>query len=263
MTDTQFAENLREVLGAESAGRWLVFMDQIQSYLPFLLGSAGRPSKEDIDSSVIGTAGFHSWTEMVESSPTYGGLGWSIDSWKAWKRAYAVVQEHDYLREMNLTSSEINTLSREIKPFPKSKEDFEAVRASRREGLEASRNNAVASLKRQLTASQGEVSTLKTKVETLTDQLKTEKIEFTAAYDNWTTEKRRKEALNNELQQTKGLLQAAQNRLPELEEALKNATAENEKSLNQKNDEIKKLKTELKRYKAMTWLDHFRALFGR
>lgn len=263
MTDTQFAENLREVLGAESAGRWLVFMDQIQSYLPFLLGSAGRPSKEDIDSSVIGTAGFHSWTEMVESSPAYGGLGWSIDSWKAWKRAYAVVQKHDYLREMNLTSSEINTLSREIKSFPASKEAFEAARAARRDDLEASRSNAVASLKRQLTASQGEVSTLTAKVKSLTNEVKQLKVEIEDAYQTWTTEKRRKESLNDKLQQTLGLLQAAQNRLTELEEALKKATAEHEKSLNQKNDEIKKLKTELKRYKAMTWLDHFRALFGR
>lgn len=152
MKNTQFAEDLREALGAESAGKWLEFMDRIESSLPFLLGSAGRPTKEQIDSSVIGRAGFDSWTQMVEYSPAYGGLGWSIDSWKAWKRAYSVVQEHEYLRSLGMTASEINTTARTCKPFPPSEIELRAFQEGRKKDLQENRGNSIAALQSQVSA---------------------------------------------------------------------------------------------------------------
>lgn len=252
MSDTEFAENLRSILGAESAGRWILFMDNIKSSLPFLLDSAGRPKAEDIRQSRIGDAGFESWTQMVEASPAWGGLDWSIDSWKAWKRAYAVVQEHAYLRDLGLTASEINTLNREFDQFPASAEALEAAKAERADKMEAKRGNSITTLKAQLTESQGKVSTLTNRVQ----QLETE---YDDCYQNWKAEKRRNESLTAEYHQTKGLLVAAQERASELEKDAQ----EKGKELKSKNGEIAKLKRQIARYQQMTWLDHLRAIFGK
>jgi|AntRauMFilla1563_2_1112583.scaffolds.fasta_scaffold08773_2 hypothetical protein len=251
MKNTRFAEDLREALGAESAGKWLEFMDRIQSSLGFLLGSAGRPSKEKIDSSVIGAAGFESWTQMIETSPANGGLGWSVDSWKAWKRAYAVVQENLYLREMSLTASEINTLSREFKPFPASREAFEAAKGTRSDRLEASRGNSITALKSQLTAAQGQVSTLAAKAKDLQTGIED-------AHACWKGEQKKNTTLNDLYQQAKGKLETAQDRVSELEKATRTA----EKGIQQKDATIMKQKRQIQRYSEMNWLDHLKAIFS-
>jgi uncharacterized phage infection (PIP) family protein YhgE len=251
MKNTQFAEDLREALGAESAGKWLEFMDRIQSSLEFLLGAAGRPTKEQIDSSVIGTAGFESWTQMIETSPVWGGLGWSVDSWKSWKRAYAVVQKNLYLREMSLTASEINTLSREFKPFPASLEAFEAAKAARSDRIEASRGNSIAALKSQLTAAQSQVSTLTAKSKDLQTGIED-------AHTCWKDEQKKNEALNNHFQQVLGKLETAKTRVSELEKAAKTA----DKGIQQKDATITKQKQQLQRYSEMTWMDHLKAIFA-
>jgi len=157
---SDFAEGLREALGAESAGLWIYFMDKIEATVPFLLSTAGRPRRDDILDSPIGEAGFESWGAMVEASPDENGLGWSLDSWKAWKKAYAVVQAYPYLRELDITASEVNTLARELEPFPESEEELEAAKAERRERLEAKRGNSVSSLRRQLTESRQELEAI-------------------------------------------------------------------------------------------------------
>jgi flagellar motility protein MotE (MotC chaperone) len=156
--DTEIAYSLREKLGSESAGKWLEFMDFIESSLPFILRGAGRPTTEEIASSAIGYGGFTSWREMIESSSAWGGLGWSYDTYKAWKKAYSLVQQHPYLRNLALSSSEINTVRRENKEFPASLEAFEALKNSRKDAQEERRQNSVAALQKQLFIAKKEVT---------------------------------------------------------------------------------------------------------
>lgn len=158
--DTEVAYSLREKLGSESAGKWLEFMDFIESSLPFILRGAGRPTTEEIASSAIGRGGFTSWREMIESSPAWGGLGWSYDTYKAWKKAFSLVQQYPYLRDLALSSSEINTIRRENKEFPASLEAFQGTKEKRKDAQEERRQNSVASLQKQVSASEKEAASL-------------------------------------------------------------------------------------------------------
>lgn len=240
---TQFAQDLRDSLGAESAGLWIFFMDKVQATLPFLIGVAGRPKVDAVRASAIGLAGFDSWFSMVEASPDEGGLGWSIDSWKAWKRAYAVVQAHPYLRNLELTASEINTLSREIQPFPPTPEALEAAKLERTQQLNAKRGNAVAALQGQLSDSKNAVESLNTQLSRAVAALETSK-EALAARDSEYVE------LNNKHQQAIGRLKVMEDRVTELAAAEK-----------QKDATIEKQKAQVARYAKMTWLDYFKAIF--
>lgn len=124
---------LLELLGAESAGGWLIFMDELKMQLPFLFqDSPGRPEKELIDESYIGKNGFNTWSQMVVDKD---GLNWSYDTYKKWRSAYNLVCKHDYLRDLGLTYSQINTRNLTKDPaFPVSieewQEDVKRVKAS-------------------------------------------------------------------------------------------------------------------------------------
>jgi flagellar motility protein MotE (MotC chaperone) len=150
LKDTQLAFSLREKLGSESTGKWIEFMDSVGASLPFLLRSAGRPTTEEIARSQITAGGFTSWRQMIETSPDLGGLGWSYDTYKAWKKAYNLVLKHPYLRDLALSSSEINTIQRENKEFPATLEAFEALKNGRKDAQEERRQNSVAALQKQL-----------------------------------------------------------------------------------------------------------------
>lgn len=163
--DTQLASSLREKLGSESAGQWIAFMDSMGSSLPFLLRGAGRPTTAEIASSAIGAGGFTSWRQMVESSPAWGGLGWSYDTYKAWKKAYVLVQKHPYLRDLNLSSSEINTIQRENSVFPASLEAYDDLKKGRKDAQEERRLNSVASLQKQLSAEKTKAASINTSLE--------------------------------------------------------------------------------------------------
>ncbi len=164
MRDTNLASSIRENLGSESAGQWINVMDLIRSSLPFLL-QAGRPTNEQIASSDIGLAGFSGWRDMVETLPKNGGLGWSYDSYKAWKKAYSLVLKHPYLRDLSLSSSEINTIQRENKEFPATLEAFENTKEKRKDALDGRRLNAVAGLQKQLLGAKNEAAALQTNLE--------------------------------------------------------------------------------------------------
>lgn len=144
--DTQLAHSIRSRLGSEAAGQWLAVMDEIAASLPFLLGSAGRPTADQIKASPIGQAGFDSWRSMVESLPANGGLGWSYETYRAWKKAYGVVLTHPYLRELTLSASEINTISREAKEWPNSVEALRGFKEVRKAQLDGQRGNNLKSL---------------------------------------------------------------------------------------------------------------------
>lgn len=245
MQPAKFVEEMREALGAESAGLWIFFMDKVRATLPFLLDAAGRPKAEVVRSSVIGAAGFESWGQMVEASPDAGGLGWSIDSWKAWKKAYSVVLKRPYLRGLDLTASEVNTLSREFDPFPDTTDALEAAKLERKNRLDAKRGNSVSALKSQVQDLQGQLAELERRVRFLAGER-----------DDWREKYEMREnanqAINNKYQRMRVLQDVADKRISELEA-----------SVESKNDEIAKLKKYLRTYRQMTWIDHLRAIFSK
>jgi hypothetical protein len=122
---------LIDLLGSESGDKWLEFMDYVSQNLSHIL-SRGKPKSEDIQQSIIGMKGFKSWGDLVESPTSDGGLGWKLATFDSWKRAFAVVGQYQYLRNMGLTASFINTIHRETKPdFPSCESDFNAFLAKR------------------------------------------------------------------------------------------------------------------------------------
>lgn len=144
-TPYQARTELLETLGAESS--WLDFMQRVTRLLPEVL-SPGRPSAAAIRDSLIGQLGFSSWAAMIEAPVEAGGLGWNLSAWRAWRRAWAVVQEYPWLLQAGLSSSEINTLAQECKrdgrPFPESAEALEALREARRSAQETRRGESIA-----------------------------------------------------------------------------------------------------------------------
>lgn len=131
---------LLEALGTESnPAQWMRFMEAVTRLLPDVL-SVGRPTAEAIKRGPIGQLGFSSWSAMIEAPTDAGGLGWNVSAWKAWRRAWAVVQVQPWLQTQPMTSSEVNTLAADVKrlgvPFPSSPEDLEAFRDSNRQAIE-------------------------------------------------------------------------------------------------------------------------------
>lgn len=153
----QARAELLKTLGTENGASWVEFMQTVTRLLPDVL-SAGRPSADAIRRSLIGQLGFTSWAEMIEAPLDAGGLGWNISAWKAWRRAWAVVQEHPWLLGAGLSSSEINTLAQECKrdglPFPQSAEALEALRKARRGAQEARKGESLAGAIRRAEAAE-------------------------------------------------------------------------------------------------------------
>lgn len=137
---------LLAALGTEAnPGQWMLFMQAVTRLLPDVL-STGRPTAEAIKRSAIGQLGFSSWAAMIEAPTDAGGLGWNVSAWKAWRRAWAVVQVQPWLQAQPVTSSEVNTLAADVKragvAFPGSAQELEAFRASSREAVEQRRADA-------------------------------------------------------------------------------------------------------------------------
>lgn len=137
---------LLAALGTEAnPAQWMAFMQAVTRLLPDVL-SAGRPTAEAIKRSAIGQLGFSSWAAMIEAPTDAGGLGWNVSAWKAWRRAWAVVQVQPWMQAEPLTSSEVNTIAADVKragvPFPGSLQELEAFRASSREAAEQRKTDA-------------------------------------------------------------------------------------------------------------------------
>lgn len=215
-TDTTLASSLRDRLGSETVGQWLLVMDEIASRLPFLLGSAGRPTAESIERSPIGEAGFGSWRNMVEAAPAEGGLGWSFESYKSWKRAYVIVQSNPYLRDLAMSASEINTIARESdpEPFPASPETLAAFREGRSARLDEKRGNSIKALQGQLDAANARETALRSDLsasQALVEQL--QKINAGLTGDLATANEKvgSFEVISKNLEDTKTALKASEN----------------------------------------------------
>ena len=155
-----FISHLRALLSDESV-RWIEAMDEIFRELPFLLENR-RPRVEEIRRSPIGQAGFSTWIDLLEAPPQAGGLGGNRHTWHAWRRAYAQVQRHPYLRDLGWTASKINTVTRELGgELPETREELERLLAERDRAREVEREKREMALRDQLAAQSLEIARLR------------------------------------------------------------------------------------------------------
>lgn len=145
-------ELLEALRAADNPSAWMNFMEVVTRLLPEVL-SAGRPTAESIEKSLIGELGFKSWSEMIESP---NGLAWNVSGWKAWRRAWATVQENPWLRSQRLTSSEVNTIARTYTPFPSSIQELENLKTQKNTALAQQKAETIAELKAEIEA-RGEI----------------------------------------------------------------------------------------------------------
>lgn len=152
---------------ADNPAAWMDFMESVTRLLPDIL-SPGRPSTDAIKRSPIGQLGFRSWQAMIEAPADAHGLAWNFSQWKAWRRAWATVQANPWLRSQSLSSSEINTMANEFKPFPESLEAIQALRQAKVATTEQKRADTLTELQRGLAEANG-------KIGVLTEQLRNER----------------------------------------------------------------------------------------
>lgn len=152
---------------ADNPAAWMDFMEAVTRLLPDIL-SPGRPSTAAIQASPIGQLGFKSWQAMIEAPADAHGLAWNFSQWKAWRRAWATVQANPWLRSQSLSSSEVNTLANEFKPFPESLEALQALRQAKVATTEQKRADTLTELQRGLAEANG-------KIAVLTEQLRHER----------------------------------------------------------------------------------------
>jgi len=151
---SELANSLRSLLGAESSGEWVRFMDKIAVELPFLL-KRGRPTAAAISDSEIGTAGCKSWSDYIEAK-----LNWNTSTWRAWQRAYTVVSEFPYLRELELSASAVNALKAKSDQFPPDLSAYNALRAEMEVNADKTRSNSLTALKQHVQSLEQDLNTL-------------------------------------------------------------------------------------------------------
>jgi len=166
---------LLAALGTESnPAQWMTFMDTVTRLLPEVL-SSGRPPKEVIQRCAIGQLGFTSWKAMIEAPTDHGGLGWNESGWKAWRRAWTLVQTYPWLRNEPLTSSEVNTIGLDCKRdgirFPSSPGELEAIRQGRKEAQEARKAESIQGLTQRAETAEKALQEVSALSKSLADQL--------------------------------------------------------------------------------------------
>ena len=180
MTPQDIQKELVAALGTENQpSQWMAFMDTVTRRLPEIL-SPGRPSAEAISRSAIGKLGFKSWQAMIEAPAELGGLAWNFSAWKAWRRAWATVQANPWLRNQELTSSEINTMANDTKrlgkPFPGSLEELHELQRAKVTTAEQKRSEALTEAQGALAEARKALAETEGKLAALADQLTQEKI---------------------------------------------------------------------------------------
>lgn len=142
-----FSTQLSELVGTGEA--WIRFMDIVKSELADVL-RPGKPKREAIEKSKIGALGFKSWVEFIEAPRSENGLAWNVASWKLYKKAYAMVESYPYLRETEHSASFIATLSRELKPFPATKDELAKALTHRESKLEIRKESFLSQAKAEI-----------------------------------------------------------------------------------------------------------------
>lgn len=126
-------------------------MDIVKSDLPFLL-QPGRPSRQQVNNSLIGELGYFSWSDFIVYE-----LDWTLSGWHAWRRAYRFVENADYLREIYPSASMINLRARTEKTFPDTREKWIEASKKRAENRKRSR---IAELEKRISELEEKVAQL-------------------------------------------------------------------------------------------------------
>ena len=158
-------------LGSENnPQQWLEFMSVMRSHLPFLVGGT-KPTKAQYESSIIGSLGFKSWVEMVQSPIEESGLSWSINTWNKWSQAYNVVLTNPYLKDTELTYVQILKLKAEFKDnFPASMELLEKAQSDLKERKLKDKADNIAELKDRIIELEQQLIASNAKVEVFESQ---------------------------------------------------------------------------------------------
>lgn len=164
---------LVSALGTENnPSQWIVFMDAAHRLLPFLFDS-GRPTKSQIENSLIGKLGFSSWSQMIEADSESGGLSWSVNTWKQWSKAYKVIQANDFMREMDITASKTMAIAKEFKDkeFPTSIDDMKTAQLEMKLEKEKAELDKTANLKTRISELETALATGERELSLLRQQL--------------------------------------------------------------------------------------------
>lgn len=148
-------QRLVTALGSEAnPGQWMEFMKELQRQIPHVMNAQGKPSKEQIDESMIGQLGFSSWSEMIKAKRESNGLGWSVGGWNGFRRAWNIVQDFPYLRELPIKAGWLNSVYAELKrtetPFPATAEAYQALLESRKQAQIDTREATTTELKERV-----------------------------------------------------------------------------------------------------------------
>lgn len=224
-----FSTQLSELVGTGES--WIRFMDIVKSELADVL-RPGKPKREAIEQSKIGKLGFKSWVEFIEAPRSENGLAWNVASWKLYKKAYSVVEQHPHLRQTKYSASFIATLSRELKPFPSTADELATALAIRESNLETSKKSSLSQAKAEINDLKNQIADLNILIAEQRGQIEASE----ALRDDFKDLSSRHGALSQKASQIKAQLEKA-------------------------NKLISDQKEELEFYENMTFSDKLKALF--
>jgi hypothetical protein len=150
--NNDIAQKLQLLLGAQAKDGWIHFMDFIERELSFLM-HRGRPTKQQIENSIIGKKGYATWRAYLSTE-----LKWKEATWKNWKKAYQLSKSYSYIRDSSLEVSELLRVSGKFSDFPKTYTEYQKC-------VEQMHHDSIASLsksKKFLTEENNELKTLLT-----------------------------------------------------------------------------------------------------
>jgi len=109
---------LKMFIGITQSSDWIGFVEEMLNYCPFVR-KRGRPSDENIKNSIIGRSGYKTFTGYLQHE-----LKLKPATWNAWRNAFLLVEDFNYLREIGATSSSINKLNNSLETFPNTAIDW-------------------------------------------------------------------------------------------------------------------------------------------
>ena len=179
VTHINFAEakavhgRLIEALGTENnPGQWLVFVKLVKELLPFV--GRGRPTKSEIENSVIGQYGFSGWGKMVQAPVEDGGFNIPLNTWNKWSQADEFICQYPYLESMNLSQSGVKALKDRFKnvEFPKSVEELEVAEVELKKQKASDEAEKVSSLKSRVLELEQQLVAANAKLDVFAEQNK-------------------------------------------------------------------------------------------
>lgn len=101
MNAQEINTHIKELLRQSQSG-WLDLCQALDKHLPELAGK-GRMKKEDVEASFLGSLGYLSFAEYVDQE-----LNWSMHTYRSYRRAWNIVKQHPYLKDLGVGYAVIN-----------------------------------------------------------------------------------------------------------------------------------------------------------